>query len=963
MRSLPLVVLALACRTPAKTTDTAGLSAAVDADGDGFDTADDCDDGDASVNPEAEEACNGVDDDCDGDIDEGVALTFYVDADGDGFGDPAALVEACDLPDGAVLDGTDCDDTDPEIYPDAPERCDGVDQDCDGEIDEDIVSIWYADADGDGYGDVDALLDECDPPEGYVADATDCDDAEAAAFPGNPEVCDGLDNDCNGTIDEGVTTTFYVDVDGDGYGDGTQTIEDCDTPSGYADAAGDCDDADFETFPGAPERCDGADDDCDGTIDEDDAVDAGTWYADADSDGYGDAGASSVSCEAPSGSVSDATDCDDSDAAVNPAATEICNGIDDDCDADVDDADGSLDSATASTWYADADSDGYGDAAATSLTCAQPSGTVTDATDCDDADAAVNPAATEVCNGVDDDCDAVVDDADSSLDLSTADTWYADADSDGYGDAAATSTTCQQPSGTVADDTDCDDTAAGVNPGATEVCNGIDDDCDADVDDADSSLDLSTAGTWYADADSDGYGDAAVSSTTCVQPSSTVTDDTDCDDADATAYPGAIELRDGVDNDCDGTADDDLYPGSGEDGPLSVTGATDLSVDASGSRSVADGVSYAVSALGSASITVDGTPAGIAAGDEVLLINLQGSPTAHAAVGTYEFASVTGVSGSDLSLAQAVGEIYGEASNTDLSDQVIIVQRVPQYTDVTVGAAGTLTAAAWDGLSGGLLVFRASGTLAVAGGGALDMAASGYPGGTTGTLGTNCDAYQGESYTGPGEGEYGGTCVAYNEATGEWAANGGGGGAHICGGGGEHAGGASAADSWTGGSATAAEAGGTYGETDLTTMFLGSGGGGVWNGNSACTGTGPGSGGGGGGLVYVGADAVDLAGGDAVLAYGGSTTACAQGSWTYGAGGGAGGTVWIIADDVVLAADSIDAEGGAGEARNIRVGGDGGDGRVRIDCTTCNGSAQGSAAATTALDAASAPDAGYSAAP
>jgi hypothetical protein len=963
MRSLPLVVLALACRTPAKSTDTAGLSGETDADGDGYTSAEDCDDADASVNPGATEVCNGVDDDCDDETDEGVLQTFYADADGDGFGDGAATVEACELPDGAVLDDTDCDDTDAEVHPDAPERCDGVDQDCDGEVDEDVVGVWYADADGDGFGDAGAALDECDPPEGYVADGTDCDDAQAAAFPGNPEVCDGLDNNCDGTVDEGVTTTFYVDVDGDGYGDGAQTAEDCETPSGYAAVAGDCDDADFETFPGAPERCDGADDDCDGTVDEDDAVDAGTWYADADGDGYGDAATTSVACEAPSGTVGDDTDCDDTDAAVNPTATEVCNGIDDDCDAAVDDADGSLDLSTASTFFADADGDGYGDAAVSTLACAQPSGTVSDSTDCDDGDAAVSPAGSEVCNGVDDDCDGATDDADSSLDLSTASTWYGDGDGDGYGDAAVSSTTCQQPSGTVSDATDCDDTDGAVNPGATEVCNGIDDDCDAAVDDDDSSLDLSSATTWYADSDGDGYGDAAVSSTTCIQPSSTVTDDTDCDDGDATAYPGALELRDGVDNDCDGSADDDLHMGSGGDGPLSVTGTTDLSVDTSGSRTVADGVSHAVSALGTDTITVDGTPDGIAAGDEVLLINMQGSPTAHAAVGTYEFASVASVSGSELTLAQALGEVYGEASNADLTDQIVVVQRVPQYTDVTVAAGGSLTASGWDGLSGGLLVFRANGTVSVASGGNLDMSAGGYQGGTTGLLGYNCDSYQGESYTGPGEGEYAGTCAAYNEATGEWAANGGGGGAHICGGGGEHAGGASAADSWTGGSATPAAAGGTYGETDLTTMFLGSGGGGVWNGNTSCTGTGPGSGGDGGGLVYVGADTIELLGGDAVLAYGGSTTACARGTWTYGAGGGAGGTVWLVADAVDLAADSIDAEGGAGEARNIRAGGDGGDGRVRIDCSTCNGAAQGTATADAALDAASAPDPGHSAAP
>ena len=622
-----------------------------------------------------------------------------------------------------------------------------------------------------------------------------------------------------------------------------------------------------------------------------------------------------------------------------------------------------MDLSTGSTWYADTDADGYGDPAVGLDACDQPSGYEALGTDCDDTAATVNPATSEACNGIDDDCDGAIDDADTSVDLSTGSTWYADTDADGYGDPAVGLDACDQPSGYEALGTDCDDTAATVNPGATEVCNSLDDDCDGDVDDADSSLDLSTASAWYADADGDGFGDAATSSTTCIQPSSTVSDDTDCDDTDADAYPGAAERYDGLDNDCDGTADDGLHRGTGADGALSVTGTTDLSVDASGSRTAADAVSYAVTALGSDTITVDATVSGIAAGDEVLLINLQGSDAAYAGVGTHEFATVDSVSGSTLTLSQAIAATFGETSNTDLTDQIIVVQRVPHYTDVTVGAAGTLATAGWDGLSGGVLAFRATGTVEVAGGGAVTVAADGYAGGTTGLLGSNCDAYQGESYIGPGDGEADGTCAAYNESYGLWAPNGGGGGAHICGGGGEYAGGATDADSWTGGSATPAEAGGTYGATDLTTPFFGSGGGGVWNGSASCTGTGPGSGGAGGGIVIVGAATIDLAASDAILATGGSTTACAQGAYTYGAGGGAGGSVWLVADTVDLAADSIDATGGAGEQRNIRRGGNGGEGRVRVDCTDCNGYATGTTDADLELATAAAPDPGYSAAP
>lgn len=137
----------------------------------------------------------------------------------------------------------------------------------------------------------------------------------------------------------------------------------------------------------------------------------------------------------------------------------------------------------------------------------------------------------------------------------------------------------------------------------------------------------------------------------------------------------------------------------------------------------------------------------------------------------------------------------------------------------------------------------------------------------------------------------------------------------------------------------------------------------MWQGTSSCTGSGPGPGGDGGGVLIVTGSKVQTYGTDGLSARGGSTTACAQGSWTYGAGGGAGGSIWVVADTVSLAASSVSAEGGLGESRNIRKGGDGGYGRVRVDCTTCNTYKNGSASATTALNDASEPDPGYSATP
>jgi hypothetical protein len=148
----------------------------------------------------------------------------------------------------------------------------------------------------------------------------------------------------------------------------------------------------------------------------------------------------------------------------------------------VDDDDPDRDPSTGSTWYADGDGDGYGDAASSSMACDQPSAHVADDTDCDDGDAAVHPAGLEVCNGIDDDCDGDLDDADPSLDASTRSTWYEDADGDGWGNASMSVDRCEVITGFVAASGDCLDLDAAVNPDASELCNGIDDDCDGDVD-------------------------------------------------------------------------------------------------------------------------------------------------------------------------------------------------------------------------------------------------------------------------------------------------------------------------------------------------------------------------------------------------------------------------------------------------------------------------------------------------
>ena len=238
--------------------------------------------------------------------------------------------------------------------------------------------------------------------------------------------------------------------------------------------------------------------------------------------------------------------------------------------------------------------------------------------------------------------------------------------------------------------------------------------------------------------------------------------------------------------------------------------------------------------------------------------------------------------------------------------------------------------------------------------------ALGYWGGETGT-GYNYDAFQGESYAGEGDGNYAGG--PYNAANGAYASNYGGGGALVTGGGGEYGGNATGADSWDGGTATAPSAGSTYGSVDLTELLLGSGGGGVWNGGTDSTGEDPGPGGDGGGIVVIGASEIIADGADAITSYGGTTTHWASGSWTYGAGGGAGGSIFLVADALTLAVDAVMADGGLGQAAYIRAGGDGGDGRIRLDFNTLNGDSQGTSEADAELIDTCEPDPGYDAAP
>ena len=419
-----------------------------DDDGDGFDEcADgDCDDTDITIYVGASESCNLLDDDCDGLVDEDF------DADGDGF--PDGTVD-CIASWGAA--GVDCDDADAAVSPGAVEQCDGIDNNCDGVVDED------ADNDGDGFT-------NC---------AGDCDDADATIYPGATEVCDLADTDCDGTLPADES-----DIDGDG----------------VAACLGDCDDADDTVFPGAPELCDEVDNDCDGAVPVDESDDDGDSFFECDGGDCDDSDPLTYlgaveqcdgldnDCDGviPGDETDDDLDgfnecddgdCDDTDLTINPAAEEVCDAIDQDCDGVIDNG-------------FDIDEDGV-------TTCGEDGVLTTEDDDCDDENELVSPDLQEVCDGIDNDCDGLVDEVE-------------DLDGDGF-------TNC---------DGDCNDENDQVFPGAEEVCDGEDSDCDGKVP------------TDETDDDEDGANECA---------------DGDCDDTDGSINPDAEEVcDDGIDQDCDG---------------------------------------------------------------------------------------------------------------------------------------------------------------------------------------------------------------------------------------------------------------------------------------------------------------------------------------------------------------------------------------------------------------------------
>lgn len=478
----------------------------------------------------------------------------------------------CDVDgDGYVSDemgGADCDDEDAGVHPGAVELCNGVEDDCDGQVDDndpDVVIpdgvITWQDADGDGYGNASVALLRCGPGSGWVLDATDCDDTDAAVQPLAIELCgDGIDNDCDdlwGEDDPDVDTSgipYWPDEDDDGYGDEDVLPNYCYRPDGWVDIGGDCNDGRADVNPETP------------------------WYPDLDEDGFGDPLATPIlSCKVPDPAYVRTVageDCDDSDASVYPGAVDDCDFVDSNCD-------GAVDDAAPHDWVFDSDGDGFGlapwlgapsclspdvgwvdagvgldcndadpleggpvdwftdldgDGVGTDLlnhACEAPAATASADGDCDDEDPAI-PGAYETCGTGDEDCDGKVG-LDDHVDLTTVLEGWLDVDGDGFGNAASYVTWCQElPDGVVTNDGDCDDT---------------------------DPLSMSGLAFRYdGDGDGVGAGEAVAADAVCVSPGLGYVDadlGVDCDDADAHTFPGVIEQHaNGVDDDCDGVVDE-----------------------------------------------------------------------------------------------------------------------------------------------------------------------------------------------------------------------------------------------------------------------------------------------------------------------------------------------------------------------------------------------------------------------
>lgn len=540
----------------------------------------DCNDAVLAVNPGADEKCNGVDDDCDGStdpIDSTNCNDFYYDYDSDGYGsnifDPRCQCAPNYLTKYKVQVGGDCNDNVVTINPVATEKCDTIDNDCDGDTDEDGAqncTQYYVDSDQDGYGAGTAVC-KCAAAAPYTTTVGgDCADGDFYRNPSVDELCgDSLDNDCDSKVDEeggeGCDFWFY-DYDRDSYGDVTKSKCLCaaSTSTKYDAALGtDCRDDLPAVNPGADEACGNAiDDDCDGSTDEENADNCDTWFYDSDGDHYGLSTLSKCLCGLSG--LYRATvggDCDDNAVLSFPGGIETCAVGDQDCDG----TDNEPGASGCVDYFYDGDADDYGDDEISPIClCAASPATGYRALaggDCNDGDSSINPEQTEVCEpdgtpSIDDNCNGLLNEENAV----GCKPYYYDYDRDNHGLKNSTPK-CYCTGGNIGlrytslVSDDCNDNDTSIAGGLPEYCDAKDNDCD-NATDENGALDCTT---YYYDFDRDHYGVSNNSECRCAADVGRFFDTTvpgDCDDGNSAIYPGQSVC--GVDGSCDGLNIDPL---------------------------------------------------------------------------------------------------------------------------------------------------------------------------------------------------------------------------------------------------------------------------------------------------------------------------------------------------------------------------------------------------------------------